>query len=154
MQEIKNVFLGGTCNKSTWRDQLIERYEMLTENEDTRLNFYNPVVPNWTAECQEEEIYQKKNCDLQIFCITPKMSGVFSIAEMVDLSNKYPERLIVVFLPMDDDSMWSMSQWKSLMATRDLIEHNGCKNIYYSIYECADNLNKIWLSVGPKTSPQ
>ena len=50
MKEEK-VFLGGTCNGSRWREKIIP---ML------KIDYFNPVVPDWTPECQEEEKRQKK----------------------------------------------------------------------------------------------
>ena len=40
------VFLGGTCNESTWRDDLIKAL---------KINYFNPVVEDWTPDCQQEE---------------------------------------------------------------------------------------------------
>ena len=45
MEKVK-VFLGGTCAKSTWRKELDEKLNQ------ERLETFNPVVPNWTPECQ------------------------------------------------------------------------------------------------------
>ena len=39
------VFLGGTCNNSIWRDVLIP---LLTDN---GINYFNPVVDDWTEDC-------------------------------------------------------------------------------------------------------
>ncbi len=36
------VFLGGTCNESTWRDRVIK---------DLKIDYFNPVVEDWTPEC-------------------------------------------------------------------------------------------------------
>ena len=44
--KIKKVFLCRTCNESTWRDDLIKK---LT------IDYFNPVVDDWTPECMEEE---------------------------------------------------------------------------------------------------
>jgi hypothetical protein len=81
--ENKKVFLGGTCNNSTWREKLIP---ML------KINYFNPVVDEWTPECQEEEIRQKEICDYCLYTITNEMTGVYSIAKAVDDSNKRPEK--------------------------------------------------------------
>ena len=43
------VFLGGTCNNSTWRDTLIPLL---------KIDYFNPVVDDWTPECQEQETPQ------------------------------------------------------------------------------------------------
>ena len=44
------VFLGGTCNNSTWRNELIPLLN---------IDYFNPVVEDWTPECQAEEERQK-----------------------------------------------------------------------------------------------
>ncbi len=49
------VFLGGTCNKTTWREELIP---LLT------IDYFNPVVKDWTPECQEIEKQQKELCNI------------------------------------------------------------------------------------------
>lgn len=152
MNPIRNVFLGGTCNESRWREDLIELYGLYTQSDDIRLNFYNPVVPDWTPECMINENYQKANCDIQLYCITPKMTGVFSIAEIVDASNKCPERLVVILMTKDGLDRFNEGQWKSLLAMKAMIEDNGCTHIYYSLKDCAVALNDIYLSVGPKCS--
>ena len=51
---MKKVFLGGTCNESTWRDKLIAMLE---------IDYFNPVVDDWTEECYQEELRQREICD-------------------------------------------------------------------------------------------
>ena len=36
---MKKVFLGGTCNDSLWREELIKKLE---------IDYFNPVVDDWT----------------------------------------------------------------------------------------------------------
>jgi Nucleoside 2-deoxyribosyltransferase like len=110
------VFLGGTCNDSAWRNALIP---ML------KIDYYNPVVADWTLECQEEELQQRKECDYCLYVITPKMSGVYSIAELVDDSNKRPSKTIFCFLLTDGAKRFSVSQIKSMHAVAALINSNG-----------------------------
>lgn len=111
------VFLGGTCNGSSWRDELIPLLE---------IEFFNPVVPDWTPECYEEELRQRIECDYVLYVITPKMTGVYSIAEVVDDSNKRPEKTILCCLYSDgEDNKWTTAQWKSLNALRKMVESNG-----------------------------
>ena len=112
----KQVFLGGTCNGSTWRNDLIP---ML------KLDYFNPVVENWTPECQEEEIRQRKNCDFCLYVITPKMTGVYSIAEAVDDSNKRPSKTIFCVLGTDGDTAFDAHQIKSLKMVQQMIVENG-----------------------------
>lgn len=128
---MKKVFLGGTCNESTWRDQLIE---LLT------ISYYNPVVEDWTPACMAEEIKQRETCDYCLYVITPKMSGVYSIAEVIDDSNKRPERTIFCFLEVDDDISFPMGQIKSLKSVANMVATNGGK-VCTSLEEIAEYLN-------------
>ena len=49
--KVKKVFLGGTTNESNWRKELIELL---------KIDFYNPVVPDWNEKARVEESQQKK----------------------------------------------------------------------------------------------
>ena len=50
MRDTGRIFLGGTCNGSAWRGQIMPRLEG---------SYFNPVVEDWTPECQEKENYEK-----------------------------------------------------------------------------------------------
>jgi len=113
---MRKVFLGGTCNESTWRKDLIK---MLT------IDYFDPVVDDWTPECMEEEIKQRKLCDFCLYVITPKMTGVYSIAEAIDDSNKRPEKTIFCFLDFDDGQIFDEHQTKSLMQVGKMVASNG-----------------------------
>lgn len=143
---MKKVFLGGTCNGSAWRDELIEMLE---------INCFNPVVDDWTEECYQEELKQREICDYCLYVITPRMTGVYSIAEVVDDSNKRPERTI--FCVLGEDKMqnvserspyaeirnkvyFNKSQLKSLDKVGRMVENNGGK-YFKSLREVADYLN-------------
>jgi len=129
---MKKVFLGGTCNKSTWRDLIIP---MLT------INYFNPVVDNWTKECMERELRERENCDFCLYTITPKMTGVYSIAEVVDDSNKRPGKTILVMLRDDADQTFSDSQWKSLGQVARMVIQNGGK-VFDNLKSAAIYMNK------------
>ena len=126
------VFLGGTCNESTWRNILIPQLTV---------DYFNPVVEDWTPECMDEEIRQRKTCDIVLYVITPKMTGTYSIAEVVDDSNKRPEKTILVLLREDEDLIFDDRQWKSLNAVASMVKHNGGK-VFYNLTEVAIYLNE------------
>lgn len=113
------VFLGGTCNNSTWRSKLIPMLE------EKGIEYFNPVVEDWTPECMEEEKRQRQECDIVLYTITPKMKGVYSIAEVVDDSNKRPERTVFCTLQSDKTYEFDKSQMKSLTAVAQLVTENG-----------------------------
>ena len=112
----RKVFLGGTCNNSKWREELIP---------NLTIDYFNPVVDDWTPEFQEEEIKQKEICKYQLYVLTPKMKGVFSIAEVVDSSNKNPNNTILCVLNEYEGERFEDFQLKSLDALKRLVESNG-----------------------------
>lgn len=131
---MKKVFLGGTCNGSTWREVIIPLLE--TKN----IGYFNPVVSDWTPECQEEEIRQRETCDIVLYCITPKMTGVYSIAEVVDDSNKRPDKTIFVMIDEDNKEVFTKAQLKSLEQVAKLIDSNGGK-CFCSLNIAVDYIN-------------
>ncbi len=116
MKKKEKVFLGGTCNESTWRDDLIK---MLN------IDFFNPVVDEWNDEAYKQELYERENCDYCLYVITPKMTGVYSIAEVIDDSNKRPSKTIFCFIAKDGSADFSEAQIKSLNAVGKMVQKNG-----------------------------
>lgn len=107
------VFLGGTCNDSTWRDELISVLQV---------DYFNPVVDDWTAECQAVEMTQKEvTCNVHLYVITSQMIGVFSIAEVVDSVHTKGKATILHIIPGGFDK----GQLKSLKAVADLVRLRG-----------------------------
>ena len=117
----KRIFLGGTCNNSTWRKDIIGMID---------IDFFNPVVDDWTEDCMIEERKQRQICDYVLYTITPRMTGVYSIAEVVDDSNKRPERTIFCLINFDNDDnkmpiRFTPSQLKSLQQVGEMVKRNG-----------------------------
>ncbi|WP_207653249.1 nucleoside 2-deoxyribosyltransferase domain-containing protein [Peptostreptococcus faecalis] len=123
------VFLGGTCNNSTWRDELIP---MLT------IDYFNPVVDDWTEDSMEEEREQRELCDFCLYTITPEMTGVYSIAEVVDDSNKKPRETIFCLLGNADNG-WTEGKYRSLNQVGEMVKRNGGK-YFKSLEEIAKYL--------------
>jgi len=109
------VFLGGTCNESTWRDDLVPLLD------SHKFDYFNPVVEDWTPVCQEEEYRQKEICDVHLYVITKEMTGVFSIAEAVD--SVHTNNVNCIFQVLPDG--FTTPQLKSLEAVADLIKKRG-----------------------------
>ena len=128
---MKKVFLGGTCNGSKWRDKL-KLY--------LSIDYFDPVVKDWTEECQAEEIRQREICDFCLYVITPEMTGVYSIAEVVDDSNKRPDKTIFCICTEESDIGFSIHQFKSLNQVGKMIEENGGK-YFTSLLDVAKYLN-------------
>ena len=137
---MSKVFLGGTCNGSKWRDNLIELL-------DKNVQYFNPVVENWTEECRLKEIEERKKASVLLYVISPLMTGVYSVAEAVSDSVKYPEKTIFCVLDRDTDSEGNIktftdSQLNSLNAVKELVKGEGAK-IFNSLEGIAMHLNTI-----------
>jgi len=129
----KRVFLGGTYNNSTWRDEIIRYFN------DLNVNYFNPVVDDWNEEAQKNELRERETCDFCLYTITPKMTGVYSIAEVVDDSNKRPKKTIFVILEKDEDKSFSNQEMRSLQAVAGLVKRNGAK-VFYDLKSAAKTI--------------
>lgn len=108
------IFLGGTCAETTWRERLISSLN--------GIEYFNPVVDDWTPECQDVEKEEKANkCNIHFYCITKEMQGVFSIAEVVDSVHNKSKRTILHVIP----SGFEQFQLKSLKAVVELVNSRG-----------------------------
>lgn len=127
------VFLGGTCNGSTWRDELIPKLN---------IDYFNPVVEDWTPECQAEEVRQRQECDFVLYTITKEMKGVYSIAEAIDDSNKRPEKTVLCLVLNGFDE----AQTKSLIAVSQMAHDNGA-HVCFNLTDAAEYLNTREIAV-------
>lgn len=117
---MQRVFLGGTANGSTWRDDIIP----LLDNAE--VSYFNPIVDGeWTEADKERELSERDRCDFCLYTITPKMVGVYSIAEVVDDSVKRPKKVILTVLQKDGENEFNDAQWSSLESVGKLVEKNG-----------------------------
>lgn len=137
----EKIFLGGTCNNSTWRERLIK---------DLKVPYFNPVVEDWTEEAQKRENEQRKNARFVLFVITPLMKGVFSIAEAIDCSNKRPESTLFCVLEKDDKKEFDKSEMKSLNQVKGMVKDNGGK-VFDNLSQIAEFLNNQEEAIRMKT---
>lgn len=116
------VFLGGTCNKSTWRNKLIPLLEC---------DYFNPVVEEWNDNCYENEVREKNESKFHLFLITPLIEGYLSIAEVVE-STLYSKDVTTVFMFIENDidedgelHGFTEHQIKSLKKVGEIVENHG-----------------------------
>lgn len=110
------IFLGGTCNGSQWREEVIPHL---------RVDYFNPVVPEWTEDAYKRELQERETCDICLYVITPKAEGFFSVAEVADDSNKRPKKTVMCLLTDDDGQQFSSHQLNSLRKVGKLVSENG-----------------------------
>lgn len=133
---ILKVFLGGTTTeKLKWRERLISMLDC---------DYFNPVVDDWNEEAKKKEEIEKEECDFRLYVITSDMKGVYSIAEVVDDSNKYPYKTI--FCVLEDG--FDEGEMRSLNAVKEIVKNNVkgkvlYNRVYDSLEEVAIFLNKM-----------
>jgi len=130
---MNKIFLGGTCNNSTWRSQI----EKLVQ-----APMFNPVVDDWNEECQAIEMDEKENkCNIHLYVITSEMTGVFSIAEVMD--SVHNKTKLTLFHVMPDG--FNKVKLKSLEAVVNLVNLRGGKAYFNKdlkiTVEILNNLN-------------
>ena len=126
------VFLGGTCDNTTWREELIKLL---------KIQYFNPVVKNWDESCQIEEERQKDiECDFQLYVITPEMTGLFSIAEVTEAAINIGERCI--FCILDPQKKFDVKKRKSLEAIKKIIKKYNAK-FFDNLNDVANYLNSF-----------
>ena len=125
------IFLGGTCADTTWRDEFIKEIEQFG------VQYFNPVVKDWTPECQVIEEDEKNNkCDCHLYVITKEMMGTYSIAEIINSAWQavvYGTKVNFVVFAVLDEGTWQKHERKSFDAVMRLVKsiapHNSL--VYY-----------------------
>lgn len=120
------VFLGGTCSGYRWRNDLIPLL---------KCKYYNPMTRGWDESQRQKEVKERETADFVLYTITNNIRGVYSIAEVVDDSNKRPDKTIFCNLYDKADGMSH-----SMKAVENLLKANGVP-VFHTLQEVADFLN-------------
>jgi len=120
-QRPNRIFLGGTCADTTWRDELMP---LLNE---AGFEYFNPVVKDWTPECQTIEEDEKNNkCNVHLYVITKEMMGTYSIAEIINSTWQavlYGTTVNCVVFAVLDEGTWQKHERKSFDATMNMVRN-------------------------------
>jgi len=84
------VFLGGSCNPTTWRSDIA--IPLLTEQ---LVNYYNPQVSRWYPELIEKENFAKEFASVLFFFIDNQTRSISAMIEVAELSAT-PRKLVCV----------------------------------------------------------
>ena len=123
------IFLGGTCGNSTWR---IKLQKMLNAS---YIDAFDPIVENWTPECQENEDYHKAHDDINLFVITPETKSQYSLFEIGVEAVKNPKRTVVCILDNENGTAFETQQLSAFKKmTKDL------KALGVEVYDNHDSL--------------
>jgi len=143
--EKQRYFLGGTCAETTWRDELMPLLDK------QGIEYFNPVVKDWTPECQAIEEDEKNNkCNIHLYVITPEMQGVYSIAEIIHsahLANMYGTSVDLVIYCILTPEKFKKHEIKSLRATGRLVSDIARDHaIVYEATSMEDLFNRLYLT--------
>lgn len=121
----KKFFLGGTVAGDNWRKDLIPKLE------EKGLEYFDPVIEGeWGEEDRKREEEEKELCDTKLFLITPRMKGVYSIAEIINEAWKIMTsgNGFLYFGILGSKEDYEEHSWKSLIATMELVKEIGQGN--------------------------
>lgn len=120
-----DVFLGGTTNNSNWRDTFINLLTSMGSN----LICFNPVVSDWNDQAIRVEKMIKEQAKHHVYVITPKMKGIYSIAEAVESVFDRSHKTYLYILLKDGEDAFSSDEndpiMKSFAATGEIIRTHG-----------------------------
>ncbi|MBT4849348.1 hypothetical protein HON36_00675 [Candidatus Parcubacteria bacterium] len=85
------VFLGGSCNPTTWRQDTA--MPMLTE---AGVEHFNPQVEDWTPDCADLERVAKEESQVLLFVIDGQTRAIASILEVTEFVLKGRQVVLVV----------------------------------------------------------
>ncbi len=130
------VFLGGTSTGYDWRKDLIGLLNV---------NFFNPLVDDWTEEDAKKENIAKGEATMQAYCITPHAIGSYSVAELTASAILNGERTVVLFMDTED-AQFDEHQKKSNTQIKALVEKHSGK-VVDDLEEMAKYINDTMGSV-------
>lgn len=122
------IFLGGSCNPTTWRQNVAIPYL-----EMNGISYYNPQVDNWTPEVVNSERYAKQNAKILLFVIDKQTRSTVSLVESAFMAGENKSVVLViypfdynVFSHVDSSQQTSkyMETTSKIVKTRHLVNRN------------------------------
>lgn len=98
------VFLGGSCNPTTWRQNLAIPYL-----EMNGISYYNPQIDNWTPEVVELEHRAKQDAQVLLFVIDDQTRATVTLIESAFLAGE-DKNIVFVFYPFESNMICGSEQ--------------------------------------------
>lgn len=86
-----DVFLGGSCNPTTWRKDLAVPYL-----QEAGVSFYNPQVDHWSQDLIEIEHAAKENSSILFYVIDSQTRNVVSDIETANFAGNHKNLVLVI----------------------------------------------------------
>ncbi|XP_076634686.1 uncharacterized protein LOC143348405 isoform X2 [Colletes latitarsis] len=94
------VFLGGSCNPTTWRSEIA-----IPTLQSLGITYYNPQVSHWGPELIAQEYEAKQTAKVLLFVIDNQTRNSAGIIEAAQLAATRRESLILVIYPYRQGQM-------------------------------------------------
>jgi len=138
------VFLGGSCNPTTWRTDIA-----IPLLKKAGVSYFNPQVENWTQECVEIEAREKADADVLLYVIDGETRAIASMLEATEaIVSKRATVLVIIGVPFDaiiGGYSISNTEVKDLNRARiyltDIAKRNGVK-VYTDIESAVSELKQ------------
>lgn len=129
------LYLGGVDNKSSWKVNLLAKLFKEVSPTDNLYDVFNTegAVYNDTEEKFREQSKHKDYADYCIYAITPRWTSVSLLAEVIDESNKRPDKTILCVLQEDISGVpiskrrFEPIQMPELLEASEYVQGNGGK---------------------------
>lgn len=88
---VKQVFLGGSCNPTTWRKDIA-----IPILEAAKITYYNPQVDEWTPDLMQIEAHAKRDAEMLFYVVDANTRAVASMNEVVECICRNRKIVLVV----------------------------------------------------------
>ena len=88
---MKQVFLGGSCNPTTWRKDIA-----IPILEAAKITYYNPQVDEWTPDLMQIEAHAKRDAEMLFYVVDANTRAVASMNEVVECICRNRKIVLVV----------------------------------------------------------
>nr|CAD7203151.1 unnamed protein product [Timema douglasi] len=123
------VFLGGSCNPTTWRQDIA-----IPTLKSLGITYYNPQVAHWGPELIELEYQAKQNAAVLFFVIDNQTRSVAGMIEAAHISGRRQKLILVIHPyqgpgqkiwgePISEDEFEDLSLGQTML--QDLVERQG-----------------------------
>lgn len=110
-----------------------------------RIDYFNPIVEDWTEQCIEMEEFQK--CNFHLYIFTPAQTGFYSFIELMDsvytknIEDEIPLTTFFNYSLYEGNTRFEEGKIKSLNAIGRKIESLGGVWIKGTLGRVAETLN-------------
>ena len=114
------------------------------------LDIFNPVVEDWNESARQKELKFKEDCNLQIYVLTPRIKGIYSIAEIMAAIHKSKDSLLIGFAEdgqvFNEEMVYSIKAFIKDFVPSDMKLSGSLNDLKDMIYEKVEN----WFNKGQK----